>query len=150
MTKSKALFSRYFLLFISIVTITAIACQKDKSEDPPPTKTKKELLANKWKVSDIQDSLGNSLINLPFDEIKCLKDNIYTIVSDDTFIIDESTVVCDPSTAGSGTWTLLESDTKLKFTPTTGNPLTFNLLDVTETTLKVSYYLIEVLPRKPG
>lgn len=146
MTKSKALFSRYFLLFISIVTIAVIACQKDKSEDPPAPKTKKELLANKWKVSDIQSSTGVSLIDLDFPQIKCLKDNIFTIVADATFTIDESTVVCDPSTAGSGTWELLESDTKLKFTPTTGDPLTLNLIDVTETTLKVSYYLEEPLP----
>lgn len=145
MTKCKALFPPYFLVLSAIITFAVIACKKEKSEDPP-VKTKKELLANKWKVSDIQDASGTSLINLPVDQIKCVKDDIFTIGADDTYSIDESTVVCDPSWAGSGTWALIETDTKIKFTPTTGDPLTLNLIDVTATTLKVSYYLAQPLP----
>jgi len=100
-------------------------------------------MSNKWKVSDIQDSLGNSYIAIPVDPIKCLKDNIFTISADDSYSIDEGAVSCNPSTASTGTWALTDSDTKLKFTPTTGDPLILNLLDVTETTLKVSVFLAD-------
>ncbi|MFT3700820.1 MAG: lipocalin family protein [Agriterribacter sp.] len=145
MKKSSVSILRVMVALVFVACIAIISCKKDKSEDPP-VKTKKELLANKWKVADIQDASGNSLINLPVDQIKCLKDNIFTIVSDATYSIDEGAVVCDPTTAGSGTWTLSENDTQITFTPTTGDPLTITLIDVTETTLKVSYYLSEPVP----
>mgnify|MGYP002393939532 CR=1 FL=1 len=121
------------------------ACKKDK-KDPDPEPTKKELLANKWTVSDVLAPNGSSVINLDLDQIKCLKDNIFTIASNDTYTIDEGTVVCDPSSAGSGTWKLTENDSKLTFTPNGGgDPLVFTLIDVNSTTLKVSYEITDII-----
>ena len=90
---------------------------------------------------------GISVIDQPFEQITCLKDNIFTIAANDTYTIDEVAVVCDPSSAWSGSWELIENDSKLKFTPDGGgDPLIFTLIDVNSTTLKVSYALTDPLP----
>lgn len=130
------------LLFLGIA-LCLTACQKEQKENPEPTK--KELLVNKWKVSDVLEPGGTSVINLPVAQITCLKDNIFTLAANNTYTIDEGTVVCDPSSAGSGTWALIENDSKLKFTPDSGaDPLVLTLKDVNSTTLKVSYEMTNI------
>ena len=136
--KNSILLGKYFLLLAFFSTSILISCQKDKDEEPPPP-TKKELLSNKWKVSDLQDAGGTSYINFPADQIKCLADNIFTLKADDAYIIDEGPKACDPSTAQSGTWKLTDNETKIQFTPTTGDPLIFDLIEVNTTTLKIAY-----------
>lgn len=139
---------------ISFVKLTSIiilaiclflgSCKKGGTE--APQLTKKELLANKWGVSDLlAPNGGGSVIGLPIDEIKCLKDNFFTLSANDTYTIDEGTVVCNPSSAGSGTWSLIENDTMIKFVPNGGGaPLLFTLVDVNSTTLKVSYEIKDI------
>lgn len=113
------------------------SCKKDdKKETPEPTK--KELLSNKWNVTDLLLN-GTSVYNLNIPQVKCAKDNVYTLAADNTYTIEEGAIVCDPSTAGSGTWALSENDTKLQFTPQTGDPLIFTINELTTTTLKFSY-----------
>ena len=136
--KNSILFGKYILLFAFFSTSILISCQKDKDEEPA-TPTKKELLSNKWKVVDVKNAGGTSVIDAPFPQIVCLKDNIFTLKADDTYTIDEGAVVCEPSTAQSGTWSLTSNDTKIQFTPATGDPLTFDLIDVNATTLKIAY-----------
>ena len=130
------------ILFLGIA-LYLTACQKEQKENPEPTK--KELLVNKWKVSDVLAPGGSSVIDLPVAQITCLKDNIFTLAANNTYTIDEGTVVCDPSSAGSGTWALIENDSKLKFTPDSGaDPLVLTLKDVNSTTLKVSYEMTNI------
>jgi len=130
------------ILFPGIATCLT-SCQKEPKEDPEPTK--KELLVNKWTVLDVLAPNNISVIGLDIAQIKCLKDNIFTIAANGTYTIDEGTVVCDPSSAGSGSWTLTENDSKLTFTPNGGgDPLVFTLIDVNSTTLKVSYEMTDI------
>ncbi|OJY91394.1 MAG: hypothetical protein BGP14_16405 [Sphingobacteriales bacterium 44-15] len=130
------------ILFLGIATCLT-SCQKEPKEDPEPTK--KELLVNKWTVLDVLAPNNISVIGLDIAQIKCLKDNIFTIAANGTYTIDEGTVVCDPSSAGSGSWTLTENDSKLTFTPNGGgDPLVFTLIDVNSTTLKVSYEMTDI------
>ena len=136
--KNSILLGKYFLLLAFFSTSILISCQKDKDEEPPPP-TKKELLSNKWKVSDVKDASGTSIIGLPLPQIICLKDNIFTLRTDDSYVIDEGAVACDPSTAGSGTWSLISNDSKIEFTPSSGAPLTFDLIDIDTATLKIAY-----------
>lgn len=117
-----------------------VSCKKEKEEK---NLTKKELLSNKWKVSDVLDKNGNSIINVPFPQITCLKDNSFTLRTDDSYTIDEGAVVCDPSTAGSGEWELIDSETKIKFTSSTEDPLIFNLIEVNASTLKIAYEITD-------
>ena len=136
--KNRHLFGKYtlFLLFVSAFIFTS--CKKNKADDEKEP-TKKELLSNKWKVSDVKNAGGTSVIDFPVPQIVCLKDNIFTLKTDDNYTIDEGAVTCDPSSASSGTWSLTSNDTKILFTPTTGDPLTFDLIDVNATTLKIAY-----------
>ncbi|PVD53333.1 hypothetical protein DC498_05515 [Terrimonas sp.] len=133
----------YFKLisvFVIVLSLFAISCKKDKNEDTPEP-TKKELLSNSWKITDIQTAEGISVISLPVPQIECFKDNIFTMKADDNFIIDESDVVCDDSYASTGTWALIENETKIQFTPASGDAFTITIISVDKTTLKVSYPL---------
>lgn len=141
--KNSFLFGRYVLIFLFFSAFMGVSCKKDKTEDEKEL-TKKELLANKWKVSDIQDASGTSYIGYPIDQIQCLKDNTFTLRADNSYTIDEGAVVCDPSTAESGTWSLTNSDTKIEFTRTTDDPLVVTLITVNATTLKISYELTNI------
>lgn len=127
-----------FLILI-VAVFTFASCKKDKEQENEPTK--KERISDIWKVADVKNADGVSMIDLPIPQIVCLKDNIFTLKTDDTYSIDEGGVVCDPSTAGSGTWSFTDNDTKLKFTPTTGDPLIFDFLEVTDSNLRIAYTL---------
>lgn len=141
--KKSLLFGKYALFLLLFSALAFASCKKNKDEEPAPP-TKKELLANKWKVADVQDAGGTSYINFPVDQIKCLADNIFTLREDNTYIIDEGPKACDPSTAQSGTWKLTDNDTKIEFTQAAGDPLIVNLVDVNTTTLKISYELTDI------
>ena len=143
MSNSTVRWGKLTMILFGGMTLYLAACQKEQKEDPEPTK--KELLVNKWTVSDVLEPGGTSVITLPIPQIACLKDNLFTIAANDTYTIEEGTVVCDPSSAGNGTWALIENDTKLKFTPGSGDdPLVFTLIDVNSTTLKVSYEMTDI------
>lgn len=136
--KNSFLFGKYALLLLFVSALAFASCKKDKDEeDKEPTK--KELLSNKWKVSDVTNAGGTSVIGLPVPQIVCLKDNIFTLKADDTYTIDEGAIVCDPSTAQSGTWKLTDNETKIEFTQAAGDPLVITLVDVNTTTLKIAY-----------
>ncbi|MFT3948650.1 MAG: lipocalin family protein [Agriterribacter sp.] len=143
MQKYTTPYFKLICVFVVVLSLFAVSCKKDKNEDTPEP-TKKELLSNSWKITDIQTADGISVIDLNYDEIKCFKDNIFTMKADDNFIIDEGTVVCDDSYASTGTWALAENDTKITFTPTTGNAFTITIISVDDTTLKVSYPLTDI------
>lgn len=128
---------KYVLLLTFIFALAFTSCKKDKAKENEPTK--KELLSNKWKVSDVKNADGASIIDYPIPQIVCLKDNLFTLKADDSYSIDEGATVCDPSTAGIGTWSLTDNDTKIRFTPTTGDPLIFDFIEVTAANLKIAY-----------
>ena len=65
-------------VFVIVLSLFAISCKKDKNEDTPEP-TKKELLSNSWKITDIRTAEDFSVIDVDYDEIKCFKDNIFTM-----------------------------------------------------------------------
>lgn len=133
-------FKKYIVLFTVAAGLTFSSCQKD-DEEPTPEPTKKDLLTNKWKVSDVQTSTGTSLLSFP--QIQCLTDNIFTLLANNTFTIEEGANVCDTPFEGSGTWSLTENETKLKLEFQTGDPVTADINDVNTTTLKMSYFFAD-------
>ncbi|HRN56334.1 MAG TPA: DUF5004 domain-containing protein [Agriterribacter sp.] len=141
--KNSISLGKYTLLLLLVSAFAFTSCKKDKDEDDKEP-TKKELLSNKWKVSDIQDAAGISYFNVPIEQIQCLKDNIFTLMVDNSYTIDEASVICDPSTAQSGTWKLTDNETKIEFNPSSGDPLVVNLVDVNTTVLKISYELTNI------
>ncbi|HRP54473.1 DUF5004 domain-containing protein [Agriterribacter sp.] len=136
--KKSLLFGKYALFLLLFSALVFASCKKEKDEEPAPP-TKKELLSNKWKVADVKNAGGTSVIDFPVSQIVCLKDNIFTLKTDDTYTIDEGAEVCDPSTAQSGTWKLTDNETKIEFAQTTGDPLILTLIDVNATTLTIAY-----------
>jgi len=132
-------FSKFTLLAFLFFGTALASCKKDEAPQPVG---KKELLSNTWKVSDVKNAEGASVIDLPVAKITCLKDNIFTLNADDSYAIDEGAEICDPSSAGTGTWSLSTDEKELQFSPSQADePLTFGLLEVTATTLKITYIL---------
>jgi len=138
-------FLKHTSLFFFAPAFFFVSCQKEIPGEPKEP-TKKELIINTWIVSDVLEPGGTSVINLPVPQIVCLKDNIFKLLSNDTYTIDEGTVACDPTTAGSGSWALVGNETVLQFTPAAGGQLSFSLVEVNATTLKLSYELGGTLP----
>lgn len=132
--------AKYVMFLLFLGAFAFVSCKKDKNEDEKEP-TKKELLSSKWKVSDVKNSSGLSIIDFPVPQIVCLKDNIFTLRTDDSYTIDEGAIACDPSTAGSGTWSLTSNESRIEFKPSAGDPLTFDLIEVNATTLKIAYAL---------
>lgn len=142
MSKYISSYLRFTGICVLVFSLFASSCKKDKKEETPQP-TKKELLSNSWKIVNIQSADGQSVIGLPVPQIQCFKDNIFTMNSDDSYVIDEADVVCSNSYASTGTWSLVENDAKIKFTPTSGNELIITLISVDKTTLKASYELTD-------
>lgn len=120
------------------------SCQKEKGkEDPEPTR--KELLSYAWKVVDVRQGSesGVSVIGLPFDEVQCLKDNILTFVNDNSFSFSEGANVCDPAMEAAGTWSLIDSDTKLKLSSPGEDDIIINIVSITATTFKFQYEITD-------
>ncbi|MGN6491302.1 MAG: lipocalin family protein [Agriterribacter sp.] len=130
-------FKKFALVLIASSALIVTSCQKDNEEDPEPTK--KELLSNKWKIIDVQTADGTSIINIA-PQAKCMQNNIVTIKTDNTFSFEDVPDECDPPFAGTGTWSFVENETKVKFEVSGGDPLTLTIKDLNATTLKLSYY----------
>lgn len=127
---------------ICLVSLFAgTSCKKDKKEEPQLTR--KELLSNSWKVVDVKTAEGTSVIGLPFPEVQCLKDNIVTLSSDNSFTLDEGDVVCEPPMEAVGTWNLIENETKLNLVAPGEAPLVIELVDVTVGKFSFKYVVSE-------
>ena len=136
--KNSFVFGKYALFLLLFSGFAFASCKKDKDEEPAPP-TKKELLSNKWKVSDVKNADGTSVIALPVPQIVCRKANIVTLQAAETYTIDEGGCVCEASTGQSGSGWLTSADTTIQFTPSSGDPLTLDLVEVNATSLTIAY-----------
>lgn len=140
----KHCFVRIFFGALCILAVViSSSCKKDK--DPEPEPTRKELLSNAWKVVDVRQGTetGISVFGLPFPEVQCLKDNILTLVSDNTFDFDEGMVICDPAFEAAGTWSLIESDTKLKLVSPGEDDIIIDLVNVSAGKFSFKYVVTD-------
>lgn len=135
-------FKKFALVLIASSALIVGSCQKDDVEEPEPEPTKKELLSNKWKIIDVQTADGTSIINL-VPQTQCLKDNFVTLVTDNTFTLDEGADVCDTPLEGTGTWSLIDNETKIRFVITGGDTMTVTIKELTTSNLKLSYYFAD-------
>lgn len=128
------------LAVLMLVSFATFSCKKDK-EDPKTEPTKKELLANKWRITDVKFG-GTSVLALA-TELRCITDNIMTFKSDSTFTLEEGTNVCSPAFEGSGRWILVENDTKIKlnFSAPEDDEVLIPIEELTSSTLRVKYNL---------
>lgn len=136
-------------LFVGLLSLLFFSCERDamvESEDVVKI-TKKELLTNnKWIVQDVKTG-GASVLPL-ITRLQCITDNVLTFEKDGSFVIDEGANVCSPAFAGSGTWSLVENDTKIKwsFTAPQTREVLVPIIELTGTTLRISYHFEDEVP----
>lgn len=131
------------LAVILLMSVVVFSCKKDK-DDPEEEPTRKELITNKWKITDVRT--GGTSILLLVPTLSCITDNIVTFKSNETFTMEEGANVCSPAFEGSGTWSLVENDTKVKllFSEPEDSEVLAPITELTTTTLKISYYFEDV------
>jgi len=122
------------ILFVSIAALLAVSC---KDEDAKPSNT--ELLtAKSWTVTSF--TLSGQDLTEYFSE-ECENDDSTKFGKDGKLTIDNGSVKCyssEPQTEENGTWVFESNETKLKFTSDSGDVESYDIDELTATTLKVS------------
>jgi len=134
--KSKFNFMKPIVLAAILFVSTLTACKKDSNNDKPKTNT--DLLTQaSWKFSSASASgFGDISSQIP----DCYKDNSYTFSSTGQGAVDESTIVCSPSSAGPFTWNFANNETSLHVSTTlfANGSSDFTIISLSETSLVVS------------
>lgn len=123
--------------------------KKEKKEDPVPARTKLNMLVDhEWIITGATTTSGSRAVNVFGTSLyeECKRDNILQFASannSNTYKRLENTVVCVPSMAESGNWTLSPDYTKLTLKPTATSGATatreYAVVEITDTSLKISY-----------
>ena len=132
------------LCSVLALSITFTSCKKDK-DDPQPSKSKTELLTNKyWRTTaaTIDPAIdlfgtGTPTTNLYAQYQDCTKDDLVRFESGGVYKEDEGATKCsatDPQVT-TGTWTFNSSETAIT-TTISGSTSTVNITELTENTLK--------------
>ena len=133
---SKFNFMKSILILAIVVLGTFSACKKDSAKDTPKTNT--DLLTQaSWRFSSASASgFGDVSSQIP----DCYKDNSYTFSSTGQGAVNESTIVCSPSSAGPFTWNFANNETGLHVsTPLFASGSSdFSIISLSETSLVVS------------
>ena len=118
-----------------------ISCDPDEPQAP----TREEMMASgAWKFQSATYS-GTDISTNP--QIACFVDNTLTFATANTYTVTEGTVVCNPSTAGSGTWSFKGSDSlQLSTTLVPGGSGSFKINTLTSTTLVLQQHFTLVPP----
>jgi hypothetical protein len=122
--------------------VLGMACSKDDKNVPLPV-TRAQLLARSWKQTDLLAALPGGTPTSVFNTVltACQRDNIWTFKSDGTYIVSEGASKCnagDPDTATSGTWQLIENDTKIIIDDIKELPQTLTISELTSSSLKIT------------
>ena len=120
---------------LAVILVFLPACGK---YDNPPQKTNTEKLsASSWTLFSASAS-GTDVTNNPY--LACFKDNTVTFTANGSFTVVENAVVCNPTTAGTFTWSFQTNETVLVLSAPLfpGGSGTFNIVSLTETELVVS------------
>lgn len=138
--------------YTTILSITCFAflvvtgCGKGDNPAPAPTKT--QLISQgSWKF----DHATSSGFDISSQVNACFKDNIATFTSSGNMTLDESTIVCSPSYAGSYTWAFQTNETILHLSAAifTGGSSDFTLVSLDGTNMVLSQTMT-VAPNPPA
>jgi len=132
--------SDFIYLFVLLASIVCLdACKK--KEDPAPAS--KELLANtsgkKWKVTSATVTGVGDVLS---DFVKeCERDNLFVFYTDNTLVIEEGALQCNPTTAATGTWKLSTDEKTLTIDAGSANIFSgdFTIVQIESTTLKGTF-----------
>ncbi len=99
-----------FPVYISLMLVLGVtACQKESEEEVPPTNTEL-IVSSSWKFDK---ATAGSYGDVSSYIDACYKDNVITFSTGGAGTVNEATVVCAPSTAGSFTWSFTNNETTL-------------------------------------
>jgi len=129
------------LILATVFCFTALlftSCDKNETPAPPPPPTKTELITKaSWKFST---AFAGSTDVSSAPQLACFKDNIITFSASLTGSINEGTIICSPTTAGSFTWNFASNETILHISTVLipGGSNDFTVVSLSETQLVVS------------
>ena len=123
------------------LTFIIVSCDPDEPQAP----TREEMMASgAWKFQSATYG-GTDVSTNPL--LACFTDNTLTFSTANTYTVTEGTVICNPTTAGSGTWSFKGSDSlQLSTTLVPGGSGTFKINTLTATSLVLSQNLVMVPP----
>jgi hypothetical protein len=129
-------------ILVLLLLVLGISCSKDDKNVPLPV-SRAQLLARSWKQSDLLAAIPGGTPNSVFNTVltACQRDNIWTFSSDGTYVVTEGASKCnagDPDTATSGTWQLIENDTKIIIDDIKEAPQTLAIAELTSSSLKIT------------
>jgi len=123
------------VLTVSFLSLLFIAGSCDKNEPQEPTKSE-YMRTGTWKFQSVTYG-GIDVSSAP--QLGCVVDNTIRFTSAD-YTVDEGTIICVPSTAGTNTWALQNNDTQLVLATSLvpGGSGTFTLVSVNANNLVIS------------
>jgi hypothetical protein len=115
---------------VALTAVICISCDPDEPQAP----TRAELMASgAWKFQSATYG-GVDVSTAP--QLACFVDNTITFSTSSTYTVSEGTVICSPSTAGSGTWSFKDADSlQLSSALVPGGAGTFKINTLTATSL---------------
>jgi len=134
-------------LFSVLIMLCFFFGNCNKSDDPPPAPTKTEnITRSPWKF----DHATASGFDISAQVNACFKDNIATFTTAGNMTLDEATVICSPSYAGSYSWSFQNNETMLHLSAPifTGGSTDFTLVSLNTTNLVISQ-VMTVAPNPP-
>jgi len=138
--RNKKWFATGILAFTLLML--GMSCSKNDKNTPLPV-TRAQLLARSWKQTDLLAAIPGGTPTSVFNSVlaACQRDNIWTFKSDGTYVVTEGASKCnagDPDTATSGTWQLIENDTKIIIDDIKEVPQTLTITELTSSSLKIT------------
>jgi Lipocalin-like domain len=117
------------------------SCSKEDNDTPAPP-TKSELLSKTWILTDLtfeEAGIKQSAFEFFPD---CYRDNLLTYAKAGTYQATEGATKCisdDPEVVEQGTWSLIENETKISQTSSSGSQTIYFIEELTSNSLKGSY-----------
>lgn len=123
---------RKALFYISLFLIIILGVDSCKKKYVPPTK-KEMLTSTTWKL----DKVVAGIIDITTSVPACVKDNIFTFVSNGTGTVNEGAIPCTPPTAPTFNWSFQNNETELNFSTTLipGGSSTFTIVTLSQSSL---------------
>lgn len=138
----RGIFRVLAIMLLSFVILAANSCKKDDDD----SKTKTEMLTGKyWKFTAMNISPAIEFNGLEYSDLfglmpNCTKDDLIKYDANGTVTYDEGPSKCDegdPQTE-TGTWSFNSDETKITEVYD-GESFTYNLVELSDSNLKISY-----------
>lgn len=105
---------RKILLCVSAAVMLLTACNKDEDEEPANVTPTVANLSGSYKITASTANgvnvFDNSNAAMNFYE-PCMRDDVYTLVSNGTYTLTDAGTQCNPPTTDTGTWALTNTTT---------------------------------------